>query len=377
MVGRGERSVANPGPRILAFTGHPVEAAGARHRVIQFVPQLERLGFRVDHHSFFSHAEYENLYAPGHAGAKLRALIAGTSRRALHLLGARRYDAILLHLWLHPIAFPPFDLLLRASGVPVVYDLDDPYYAESGSVADRFRDAEFIIRLMRSSRVVIAGSELIAEVARRHAPRVEILPTSIDTRRFVPRDPDAEPTPKPVIGWVGSRGTIGFLEPLYPVITRLSRTHDFVFRVVGGGRERRPSLPGVQLEWLDWSLDREVWNFSALDIGLYPLLDDAFSTSKHGFKLHQYMATGVPAVASASGLNPNLISHGVNGFLAEDEAQWFEALSLLLRDAPLRRRVGMAGRDYVEKHVSLDVCSKRLGDLLTDVVARRSAHAWH
>jgi glycosyltransferase involved in cell wall biosynthesis len=348
--------------RVLALTGHPIDAAGSRYRVLQFLPGLRHLGFQVDHQSFFTSAEFAKLYTPGERTAKLRALAAGTLRRTLRLATARRYDVVLIHIWLHPITFPPFDLALRALRVPVVYDIDDAFYTSFESPLDRFRDVGWTVRLMQVAHTVIAGSDRIRDFVRSHNQAVEVLPTAIDTDRFVPRDLDHERNPLPVIGWVGSHSTAPYLEPLYPVIQRLAREHEFVFRVVGASR--KVALPSVHTEWVTWQLEQEVAHFRDLDIGLYPLQDNELSRGKHGFKLHQYMATGVPTVASAVGLNPSIIRHGENAFLASNPDEWYATLSSLLRDEALRRRVGGAGRQFVQAHSSLRVCGERLAVIL-------------
>src|SRR5262249_4606734 len=162
----------------------------------------------------------------------MRALVTGTLRRSVELMSARRYDVILVHIWIHPMTFPPFDAALRLLGVPLVYDFDDAYFSV-GSFADRLRDRGWATRMMRVAHTVITGSEYIRDMIRPHNSRVEILPTAIDTDRFAPRDFDKERNPRPVIGWVGSQPTTPYLESLYPVIQRLAQSHDFVFRVIG------------------------------------------------------------------------------------------------------------------------------------------------
>jgi len=293
---------------------------------------------------------------------KLGTLAAGTARRAVQLASARHYDVILVHPWLHPITFPPFDLALRALGIPVVYDLDDAFYAPIGSAADRLRDRGWTVRLMRVAHTVIAGSERIRDFVRQHNSAVEVIPTAIDTDRFIPRDRERERNPLPVIGWVGSHSTAPYLEPLYPVIQRLAREYQFVFRVVGAGH--KVPLPGVNVEWQPWTLEQEVEHFRDLDIGLYPLQDNELARGKHGFKLHQYMATGVPTVAAAIGLNPSIIRHGENAFLASNPDEWYSTLAALLRDEALRQRVGSAGRSFVETHASLRMCGTQLATIL-------------
>jgi glycosyltransferase involved in cell wall biosynthesis len=74
---------------------------------------------------------------------------------------------------------------------------------------------------------------------------------------------------------------------------------------------------------------------------------------KAGFKLLQYMAAGLPVVASPVGFNRELVRHGVNGFLADSAEEWERYLTQLLNDRDLRRRMGQQGRQLVEKEFSL------------------------
>src|SRR5262249_55416206 len=157
--------------------------------------------------------------------------------------------------WLYPITFPVFDLALKATGVPMVYDLDDAYFAPMGSIGDRFRDREWTVRLMRMAHSVIVASDFIRDFALKHNPQVEVIPTAVDTSRFTPRDLTREANPKPVVGWVGSHSTVRYLEPLYPVFQALAKEHDFVLRIIGGTNEI--SIPGVQVESVPWTLERE------------------------------------------------------------------------------------------------------------------------
>jgi glycosyltransferase involved in cell wall biosynthesis len=357
--------------RVLVLTTHPIEGAGSRYRVLQYIPYLERLRCQVESDTFFDSDAFKILYTPGDWAAKATAIARGTLRRAAVLMRANQYDVVLNYLWLHPVTFPVYDWLLRSVKTPVVYDLDDPYYLPSGSRADLLRDREWTVRLMRRAHTVIAGSEPIQDFARRHNPRVELIPTVIDTERFRPRDFKSERNPRPVIGWVGSHSTARFLEPLLPVFQSLARDHDFVLRIVGAGKTI--SIPGVNVECEPWMLAREVDHFRQLDIGLYPLdASGQFAGTKLGFKLHQYMAVGIPAIASTFGLNRGLVRHGEDSFLASDPEEWRTTLSLLLRDEALRHRIGAAGREHVVQNYSLASAAERMVSILRASAASRT-----
>ncbi|MDP3884880.1 glycosyltransferase [Hydrogenophaga sp.] len=118
------------------------------------------------------------------------------------------------------------------------------------------------------------------------------------------------------------------------------------------------------MESIAWSEQTEVASITSFDIGIMPLVDEPFERGKCGFKLIQYMACGLPVVASPVGVNRQIVEHGANGFLAETLAQWQEALQTLAADAGLRQRMGQAGRRKVEQQFCIQVTGPRLAALL-------------
>src|SRR5262249_54113335 len=200
-------------------------------------------------------------------------------------------------------------------------------------------------------------NEYLAAYARTYNPAVVTIPTCVDTTRFVPRVAGAT-SHAPVVGWIGSPTTTPYLAGLSGVLRAVSAQHPFVLRVSGASDELR--LDGVDVRNEPWTLAREVELFSTCDIGVYPLRDDEWSRGKCGFKAIQFMACGVPVVASAVGVNKDIIVDGVNGFLASTPQEWVEKLGRLLVDPELRARFGAAGRKTVEERYSLRVQAPRL-----------------
>lgn len=124
-----------------------------------------------------------------------------------------------------------------------------------------------------------------------------------------------------------------------------------------------PSL----LDNLPWAEESEVARIHEMDIGIIPLTDTPWARGKCGYKLIQYMACGIPVIASPVGVNAEIVDHGVNGFLASSDVEWAEALQTLLRDPALRIRMGEAGRRKVERDYSLQVWGPRVAELLHQV----------
>ncbi len=110
-------------------------------------------------------------------------------------------------------------------------------------------------------------------------------------------------------------------------------------------------------------MDRELDDLHSFDIGLMPLLDTEWTRGKCAFKAIQYMASGVPVVASPVGITPDLIQHRGNGLLARSAEEWFSAIDELVRNPELRQHLARSARKTVERSYSLAVWGPKLVDL--------------
>jgi glycosyltransferase involved in cell wall biosynthesis len=192
-----------------------------------------------------------------------------------------------------------------------------------------------------------------------------ILPTVLDTGAY---DTARVPSPgSPVtIGWIGSPTNWPYVRPILPILQELVETRGVRVRVIGAGSAaRQDTFPG--LEHVDWSEASEVEEIRSLDIGVMPAPDDGWVRGKCGYKLVQYMACGLPVVASPVGTNEELVTPGHNGFLAGSNDAWRAALLRLIDDAPLRRAFGAAGLQRVKERYSLQVQAPRLVQLLQSI----------
>ena len=170
----------------------------------------------------------------------------------------------------------------------------------------------------------------------------------------------------PRLGWIGQRSTASFLAPYAPLFERLAAHGKAHFKSVGIDAQNL----GLPMAFIPWSEETEVDSVSGFDIGIMPLVDEAFERGKCGYKLIQYMACGLPVVASPVGVNRQIVEHGVNGFLAETRAEWEKALQTLLADAGLRQRMGQAGRQKVERQYCIQVTGPTLSHLFIEAAKK-------
>ena len=145
----------------------------------------------------------------------------------------------------------------------------------------------------------------------------------------------------------------------------LGESYDLRLIVIGG---KAPCIKNVDVIELPWNEDDEVNEINNFDVGIMPLPDSPWERGKCGFKLIQYMACGLPVIASPIGVNSTIVEHGVNGFLVETDEEWESSFRALCADANLRHRMGQAGRIKIEQHYSLEVTAPLLASVVKSVL---------
>ena len=65
------------------------------------------------------------------------------------------------------------------------------------------------------------------------------------------------------------------------------------------------------------------------------------------------MSMEIPAVIENHGVNSEIISNGVDGFLCKNEEDWVLRLSILIEDELLRKKIGLQGRKSVLEKYSI------------------------
>ena len=357
---------------MLALSPIPEEGAGCRFRVSQYVPYLASQGIDVTIRSFYTPDFFRLVYRRGHFIRKSLSFLGLLARRLTVLRELGRYDIVLLYREAIPMGPPLMERAIARRGLPIVFDFDDAIFLSNVSEANKnvafLKDTSRTAKIIAFSSHIVVGNSFLADYARQFNPAVTVIPTAVDTTRFVPRpDRTRVPASGPVVGWIGSPTTFHYLESLAPLLRETASRHKFTLRVSGAGKPVR--FEGVTVDDVPWSLDREVELFNSCDIGVYPLEDNDWARGKCGFKAIQFMACGVPVVAAAVGVNREIIRDGENGFLASTPAEWREKLDCLLTDPALRDRFSRAGRQTIEERYSLQVTAPRLAAILQTAAA--------
>ncbi len=351
--------------KALMLTRYERSGASSRLRMMQYGDALHLEGIEHSLAPFLDNSYLERLYS---GRSTFGPALDAYARRILQLIQARKSDL----LWVEKEALPwlPWGIErgLLPNAVPLVVDYDDAVfhgYDLHRSATIRRLLGRKLDRLMASASLITAGNSYLAARAKAAgAQRVEIVPTVVNMTSYT-RRPQPFLENAATIGWIGSPSTwTEYMAPMMPLLTQAAETAGARIAAVGAGRA---ATAHPLLDTLPWTEHSEVARIHEMDIGIMPLTDTPWARGKCGYKLIQYMACGIPVIASPVGVNSEIVEHGVNGFLASSDTEWAEALQILLRDPALRARMGEAGRGKVERYYSLQVWGGRVAEMLREV----------
>jgi glycosyltransferase involved in cell wall biosynthesis len=331
---------------ILILPRYTARGASSRYRFWQYVPGLLRAGHEVEVKPLLGDGYLTELYSTGRRRGHW--LAAGYAARFLCALRRGRYDVVLCEHEAFPFFPVAAEMFVTQLSSRFILDYDDAAFCKY----DRWPVLrQKIPRLMRTAKTVVVGNSHLAEYARRFTPHVAVIPTVVDLAAYPIRQ-DVDGSSSVRIVWIGTPMTASYLQPLIPELSRLQKKHPRLnFRLIGAG-----SFPtnGLRTESREWSIATEGQLLSECDIGIMPLSDTEFTRGKCGLKLIQYMACGLPVVASPVGANCEIVEENGNGYLAANAQEWFDKLDALVVNVDLRKRLGASGRSKIAAQYTLE-----------------------
>lgn len=313
------------------------------------MPALAEVGIKYKIEPFIGEGTRRVLYKKGHFFSKFFGLCKGFIKRwGALLFTVPFYDYVFIHREAAPIGPPVFEwIIAKLYGKKVIYDFDDAIWIPNTSSANYFANwfkAFWKVKyICKWAYKVVGGNVYLCNYARQFNKNVVHIPTCIDTEKYQPRSTPRHPS-ELTVGWTGSHSTLKYIDKIIPAINKLQETVDFKFIVIA---DKSPLLTLKNWQFVPWNIDSETEDLLRFDVGVMPLEPDAWSEGKCGFKLIQYFACGIPAIASPVGVNKTIIEQGCNGYLCTSEEEWIAALSDLVMNEHRRIEWGKRGRDKV------------------------------
>ncbi len=354
---------------VLVLSKYDRLAASTRLRFMQYQDALAESDIHLTLSPLFDDAYLKEKFHKGRTSKRL--VIKAFLRRLNALRSVRRFDLIMVAYELFPYAPALFEQLLGWLRVPYIVDFDDAIfhmYDEHPKAPIRALLGNKIGLVMRNAACVITGNSYLQSYAQRWNDNVKVIPTVIDLKHYQRADPSQ---PKGgydlTLGWIGSPSTTEHLATASGALARFGAQRKVRAIVIGASKI---DFQNIDVDQRAWTKETEISDLCESDVGLMPLPNLPFARGKCGFKLIQYMGCALPVIASPIGANRDIVAPGENGFWAEDDDAWVEALHKLADDAALRKKMGDAGYRIAEARFSLASQAPRMVRCVQDTLGR-------
>jgi hypothetical protein len=234
--------------KVLGLALYGPLAASTRYRLSQYVSGLASMGIDLQVRHLLGDDYLRRRFEGG--GLAISPILSGSLHRFKDLIRLNTFDVAIIYCELFPLM--PAWLELQLMRLPFIYDFDDAFYLKYRNF--RFETIQPLIRykfdnLIRAASGITAGNRVLADYARQFNQHISLLPTVVDTTRFVPNVRLRNSRPF-TIGWIGSPSTAPYLAQLVPPLTQLGVEGPVRFLIVGG---KAPSVPHVEIIEIAWN----------------------------------------------------------------------------------------------------------------------------
>jgi len=344
-------------------------AAAQRLKYEQYLNNWRENGFEVTVSSFMNQEMWDVVYTKGNTLKKIYGILLGYKRRVYDLFRISNFDIVYVLMWVTPLGTSLFERLTRTFSKKLIFDIEDNVFMEKANdinpLAKILKSSDKTLFLIKKADHVITSSPFLNDysIKLNEKKACTYVSSSVDTDRFIPVN-RYNNDKKVVIGWTGTFSSKVYLDLLKNTFIELAKRCDFKLIVIGNFDYE---LPGIDLEVIKWTSKNEAYDLQKIDIGIYPLPQDEWVFGKSGLKAIQYMAFGLPTVATNIGTTPLIINHHQNGWLVKSDEEWLEALVTLIKNPDLRKKLGEGARDTILKNYSKNVIGFNYLRILTNL----------
>ena len=344
---------------VIFFTRYNEQSASVRYRYIQYFNDLKENGVNVELSYLFDEKFFKNKILLNKINFLL--ILISYIRRFLKIIFLNKKTIIVIHLELFPYLPSIGEKILSFKNNKIIVDLDDAIFHQYTSLNSKFLkfflSSKFKKIFNLKNITIFSGNKYNQKEVLKMNPNIktEIFPTVVNINNYERRT-NTNKSKHFTIVWIGSPSTSIYLKVIIDALKILNKEYEIRLRFIGSGHIE---LEGLQFESYMWNEETEIELISECHIGIMPLMNDDWSKGKCGFKLIQYMACKIPSVASPVGVNQEIIDHGINGFLANENRDWIQYILKLKNDQQLYKEFSESAFEKISKHYSFQSQRKR------------------
>jgi len=262
--------------------------------------------------------------------------------------------------WIQREFFTAFSTAEGLTKRPRLFDVDDAIWLRLKLTSG------FAKRIVNKMDGLICGNQWVADYFSDCGIRTWVIPTGIDTMRWVP--PTFKSEQPFYYGWIGTSGNLRYLYDIEPALkVVLEELSSAKLLIVSDRQPEFSTIAHDRIHFMRWSQKIEVDAVQRMNVGLMPLRDSDWERGKCAYKMLTYMAVGIPVIVSPVGMNVEVLKAGQVGFGANKHSEWTEALITLYKNPTLRKCMGRAGQQIVMSHYSVNVIVPKLAAIFKQI----------
>lgn len=254
-------------------------------------------------------------------------------------------DTVIISRGLVPRHFPyllqsAFESLF--SKTKLIWDFDDDIL-----YSKEISKKEFDFLSFHSTHIIVTHTYLKEQIDEKYIGKVIVVPTTDGDFRNFDINLILEERLKSFdeeirLVWIGTAANLPFLEKSLGALKGMSVTFyentkkKVSLYVVCSEPLFTDSFPYLAINNIEWSQQRAVDTLKISHVGIMPLDLNKYTLGKGGFKLVQYMAMGLPVIASNVGFNKEIIDKSFGELISSttESTQWYDAIINLTSDKP-------------------------------------------
>ncbi|MDP8233217.1 MAG: glycosyltransferase [Candidatus Saelkia tenebricola] len=262
--------------------------------------------------------------------------------------------------------------------IKYIYDIDDWEFRENITPILGFlpkSKAEFIFKITAKKALFnLAGSNFLYNYIKNITPRVFYLAPGIEIEHFKIKQNHMNKKIT-ILAWIGTMFRHEDFINLQWILEIVKDIPNIQLEIIGDGiwksniqdEAKKEGIKNVTFK--GWITPSDIPRYlDNVDIGIFPIaIENKFTEAKFPVKILEFMAKGIPVIATSFGETQNIINDGVDGLLAKNKEEFKGSILKLAGNSSLRKKIGANAREKIENNYTVENQTQKLISILKDV----------
>ena len=340
--------------KVCFLTKYHSNGASSRYRYYNYIDFLDK-DIKVSYKPLLSIKYVENINK-GKRNSKLLLIFSYLKRIIFILNNKKKFDLFIIEKELLPYFSYNFEKWLLKN-VRYSLDFDDNAKTKYQNI-DSLKNK--IDKLVESADFVTVGNKWYFDDFSKFN-NLHFLPTVVDVNKY---KFEKDKNKKFSIVWIGSSTTSKYLSVVEEPLNRLAdKKIEFQLVIIGGDNFsfNNAKFPVI---YEKWNSETEGKNLSKCHLGIMPLYNTEWDEGKCGFKLIQYLAAGLPIIATKTIANSDIVKKSKVGIIANTNEEWENAFVHFYLDFKSGKDYTKDAKRVVEENYSYQVAGKYYSNLI-------------